>query len=87
MLLNSEIVDSRRYPKPPGTASSADLQISSGRDSISCTRHESNPGVERKREDAAPLPFAQKGSPEPFTIFFVPITKWSDGTPSTKEAH
>ena len=31
--------------------------------------------------------FAQKGTPEPVTTFFVPITKWSDGTPSTKEAH
>jgi hypothetical protein len=31
--------------------------------------------------------FAQKGSPDPFTTFFVPIVKWSDGTLSTNEAH
>ena len=31
--------------------------------------------------------FAQKGRPEPVTTFFVPITQWSDGTPSTKETH
>jgi hypothetical protein len=31
--------------------------------------------------------FARKDTPEPVTTFFVPITKWSDGTPSTKEAH
>jgi hypothetical protein len=28
--------------------------------------------------------FAQTGTPEPVTTFFVPITKWSDGTPSAK---
>jgi hypothetical protein len=31
--------------------------------------------------------FAQKDTSEPVTTFFVPITKWSDGTPSTKQAH
>jgi hypothetical protein len=31
--------------------------------------------------------FAQKGTPEPVTTFFVPITQWSDGTASTREAH
>jgi hypothetical protein len=31
--------------------------------------------------------FGQKDIAEPVTTFFVPITKWSDGTPSTKEAH
>ena len=25
--------------------------------------------------------FAQEGTPEPVTTFFVPVTKWSDGTP------
>jgi hypothetical protein len=28
--------------------------------------------------------FAQEGTPEPVTTFFVPITKWSDGTPWSK---
>jgi hypothetical protein len=31
--------------------------------------------------------FAQEGSPEPVTTFFVPVTKWSDGMPETMEAH
>lgn len=31
--------------------------------------------------------FAQDGTPEPITMFFVPIAKWSDGTPSTQEIH
>jgi hypothetical protein len=31
--------------------------------------------------------FAKEGMPDPFTTFFVPIIKWSDGTPSTNEAH
>jgi hypothetical protein len=31
--------------------------------------------------------FAQEGSPELVTTFFVPVTKWSDGTPETTEAH
>jgi hypothetical protein len=31
--------------------------------------------------------FAQKGSQEPVTTFFIPVTKWSDGTPETLEAH
>jgi hypothetical protein len=30
--------------------------------------------------------FGQEGTPEPFTLFFVPIAKWSDGTPSAQEA-
>jgi hypothetical protein len=29
--------------------------------------------------------FAREDTPEPVTTFFVPIAKWSDGTPSTKE--
>ena len=28
--------------------------------------------------------FSQDGTPDPFTTFFVPIIKWSDGTPSTE---
>jgi hypothetical protein len=31
--------------------------------------------------------FAQEGSPEPVTTFFVPVTKWSDGTAEIMEAH
>jgi hypothetical protein len=31
--------------------------------------------------------FAKEGSPEPVTTFFIPVTKWSDGTPETMEAH
>jgi hypothetical protein len=31
--------------------------------------------------------FAQKGTREPVTTFFVPITQWSDGTPSVEETH
>jgi hypothetical protein len=27
--------------------------------------------------------FGQEGNPEPVTIFFVPVTKWSDSTPET----
>jgi hypothetical protein len=36
--------------------------------------------------DGSPI-FAQEGSPEPVTTFFVPVTKWSDGTAETVEAH
>ena len=31
--------------------------------------------------------FARQATPEPVITFFVPITEWSDGTPSTREAH
>jgi hypothetical protein len=31
--------------------------------------------------------FAQEDSPEPVTTFFIPVTKWSDGTPETMDAH
>jgi len=31
--------------------------------------------------------FSAQGDPEPVTTFFVPITKWSDGTPSVMEMH
>ena len=31
--------------------------------------------------------FGQDGTPEPVTTFFVPITKWSDGSSSVMEAH
>jgi hypothetical protein len=27
--------------------------------------------------------FDQQGSPEPYTIFFVPVAKWSDSNPDT----
>jgi len=31
--------------------------------------------------------FADQGDPEPVTTFIVPVTKWSDGTPSVVEKH
>jgi hypothetical protein len=31
--------------------------------------------------------FAAKGNPEPVTTFFVPVQKWSDGTPAVMETH
>jgi hypothetical protein len=31
--------------------------------------------------------FAAQGDPEPVTTFFVPVTKWSDGTPAVMEMH
>jgi hypothetical protein len=31
--------------------------------------------------------FGKEGNPEPITTFFLPVAKWSDGTPETKEAH
>jgi hypothetical protein len=36
--------------------------------------------------DASTL-FARQDTQEPVTTFFVPITQWSDGTPSTQEVH
>jgi len=36
--------------------------------------------------DGSPI-FAHEGSPEPFITFFVPVTRWSDGTPETMAAH
>jgi hypothetical protein len=34
--------------------------------------------------DGSPI-FAAQGDPEPVTTFFVPVTKWSDGTPAVVE--
>jgi hypothetical protein len=34
--------------------------------------------------DGSPI-FAAQGDPEPVTTFFVPVTKWSDGTPAVME--
>jgi hypothetical protein len=34
--------------------------------------------------DGSPI-FAAQGDPEPVTTFFVPVTKWSDGTPAVTE--
>jgi hypothetical protein len=31
--------------------------------------------------------FGEKGGAEPVTTFFVPVTKWSDGTPDSLQAH
>jgi hypothetical protein len=31
--------------------------------------------------------FAAQSDPEPITTFFVPVTKWSDGTPALMEKH
>ena len=31
--------------------------------------------------------FAAQSDPEPVTTFFVPVTKWSDGTPAIMETH
>jgi hypothetical protein len=31
--------------------------------------------------------FAQEGTREPVVTFFIPVSKWSDGTPETMEAH
>jgi len=31
--------------------------------------------------------FAAKGDPEPVTTFFVPVVKWSDGTPAVMDKH
>jgi hypothetical protein len=31
--------------------------------------------------------FSAQGDPEPVTTFFVPVTKWSDGTPAVMEMH
>jgi hypothetical protein len=31
--------------------------------------------------------FAEESTPEPITTFFLPVAKWSDGTPSTEDAH
>jgi len=36
--------------------------------------------------DGSPI-FAAKGDLEPFTTFFVPVTRWSDGTPSVMQMH
>jgi hypothetical protein len=36
--------------------------------------------------DGSPI-FAEQGDPEPVTTFIVPVTKWSDGTPSDMEKH
>ena len=36
--------------------------------------------------DGSPI-FAAQGNPEPVTTFFVPVTKWSDGTPAVMEMH
>jgi hypothetical protein len=36
--------------------------------------------------DGSPI-FATPGDPEPVTTFVVPVTKWSDGTPSVMEKH
>jgi hypothetical protein len=36
--------------------------------------------------DGSPI-YAAQGDPEPVTTFFVPVTKWSDGTPSVVEMH
>lgn len=31
--------------------------------------------------------FGEKGSAEPVTTFFIPVSKWSDGTPDTLQVH
>jgi hypothetical protein len=36
--------------------------------------------------DGSPI-YAAQGDPEPVTTFFVPVTKWSDGTASVMEMH
>jgi hypothetical protein len=36
--------------------------------------------------DGSPI-YAAQGDPEPVTTFFVPVTKWSDGTSSVMEMH
>lgn len=36
--------------------------------------------------DGSPV-FAAQSDPEPVTTFFVPVTKWSDGTPAIMETH
>jgi hypothetical protein len=36
--------------------------------------------------DGSPI-YAAQGEPEPVTTFFVPVTKWSDGTASVMEMH
>ena len=36
--------------------------------------------------DGSPI-FAAQGDPEPVTTFFVPVTKWSDGTPAVIDMH
>jgi hypothetical protein len=36
--------------------------------------------------DGAPI-FAQEGSSEPAITFYIPVTKWSDGTPEFLQAH
>jgi hypothetical protein len=36
--------------------------------------------------DGSPI-YAAQGDPEPVTTFFVPVTKWSDGTASVTETH
>jgi hypothetical protein len=36
--------------------------------------------------DGSPI-YAAQGDPEPVTTFFVPVTQWSDGTPSVMEMH
>jgi hypothetical protein len=36
--------------------------------------------------DGSPI-YAAQGDPEPVTTFIVPVTKWSDGTPSVMETH
>lgn len=37
-------------------------------------------------KDFSPI-YAAKGDPEPVTTFFVPIAKWSDGTPDSADGH
>jgi hypothetical protein len=36
--------------------------------------------------DGSPI-FADQGDPEPVTTFVIPVTNWSDGTPSVTEKH
>src|SRR6202167_6237921 len=36
--------------------------------------------------DGSPV-FAAQGNPEPITTFFVPVPKWSDGTPADVKTH
>ena len=36
--------------------------------------------------DGSPI-YAAQGDPEPVTTFFVPVSQWSDGTPSVMEMH
>jgi hypothetical protein len=36
--------------------------------------------------DGSPV-FAAQGNPEPITTFFVPVPKWSDGTPADAQTH